>query len=247
MPVRVIARFSGALAKGGNTAAECEDLIYATDHHVALSDGASEGSYSHVWARILVESFCQPSAGDWGVEQIRAWLAECRRRWHAWQQHMTTRELPWFTRHKLDIGSFATFVGIAFHPDDSGAWTVVACGDACLFVVRRDRLVFAFPIGASADFDNTPRLLETSDTRSVDRVQAMAGAAQPGDRVYLASDALAQWFLAEHERGGHPWSAFDGFSTQEDLDLFVSDRRLARAIRNDDIALVSLEIAAGNE
>jgi hypothetical protein len=60
------------------------------------------------------------------------------------------------------------------------------------------------------------------------------------------TDALAQWFLTEHEGGRHPWEALEeaqaasnpatGFAT------WVGELRARGALRNDDTTLLSITL-----
>ena len=64
------------------------------------------------------------------------------------------------------------------------------------------------------------------------------------DRILLMTDALAQWFLAETEMGRRPWAALGRLTTPEQFSAFVDCLRAGGAMRNDDVTLVSLEVAA---
>jgi hypothetical protein len=231
-------RFAGKTPKLGNAPGECEDDYCTTSSSFAIADGASEGSFSHLWAGILVRSFCsgahsQPGSSDGFV----AWVEGCRAQWSVWESQLTTKELPWFTREKLRQGAFATFLGISVV---QSRWRAVGCGDACLFIVRDDVLAEALPILESSAFNNTPTLLSTSGPLPEEKFFSREGELQAGDVIYLTTDALSCWFLAECERGEKPWIAFEGISSQDDLELFVSEARLSGALRNDDVTLVTL-------
>jgi hypothetical protein len=60
----------------------------------------------------------------------------------------------------------------------------------------------------------------------------------PEDTFLLMTDALAHWFLMQHEAGSKPWVALDKLCTQEDFALFIAHLRQERAIRNDDTSLL---------
>jgi hypothetical protein len=133
--------------------------------------------------------------------------------------------------------------GAAAETLETCTWSASACGDACLFVVRDDRLAVTFPVAAAAEFDNHPRLIATEPGHAGESLLSLTGAAHAGDRFYLATDALAQWFLRSHGDGGEPWIAFDGVTTVEDFALLVSTFREAGDLRNDDVTLISIETA----
>lgn len=238
---RAAVRFAGRLAKLGNTLDECEDAFSSSSSRFAVSDGATESSYSSVWAEILTRTFCTVEDGLDTPETIGAWLEASRQEWRVWEASVAAREnLPWFTRDKLRSGAFATFAGISFRDSQ---WVVFALGDTCVFVVREDTLVHSFPLSSGAEFGTSPALLSSrDDDLPIEESRLLAGSASRGDRIYLTTDALAHWFVDDFEAGRKPWDALDGISSIEDLEIFVSEERAGLRMRNDDVALLSLEI-----
>ena len=234
--------FAGMTPKLGHDARECEDRFSSSSRRFAVADGASESGYSHVWAQILADSFCRSHASRLDSGELTAWLARCRAEWRRWADAAALGDLPWFARQTLRAGAFATFIGVAF---SQGDWHAVACGDACLFVVRDDRLAAAFPLADGDGFDNTPPLLPTATHvggPGTNDLRTATGIAEPGDAFYLMSDALAHWFLADHDRGDKPWLALDGVRTPRDFDRFVSASRESHALKNDDVTLMTIVI-----
>jgi hypothetical protein len=119
----------------------------------------------------------------------------------------------------------------------------MACGDSCLFQLRSEAVIHAFPISRSEDFSNAPLLLGSHRQSSgLEGVQAAAGRWQEGDRFYLMTDALAAWFLARCEKGPVPWLEL-GEITLRKVPAFqewISRLRYQREIKNDDCTLVSV-------
>jgi len=245
MPLRASLRFAGRLAKLGNSLDECEDAFDSSPPRFAVSDGATESSYSSVWAEILTRTFCASQDELDSPGAITGWLEACRREWQAWETRISSREdLPWFARDKLRAGAFATFVGISFR---GSQWTVFAHGDACAFVVRGDELIESFPVTGAAEFGTSPVLLSSRDDGApIDPSSLRAGSAAPGDRIYLATDALAHWIVDAVEGGQKPWEALrDGINSIEDLEVFVREERASHRMRNDDVTLLSLDLLHG--
>jgi Protein phosphatase 2C len=241
-PRRPMMKFAGMTPKRGHDTAECEDRFSSSSRRFAVADGASESGYSYVWAQILADSFCRSHASRFDPGELSAWLARCRAEWRRWADAAALGDLPWFARETLRTGAFATFIGLAF---SQGEWHAVACGDACLFVVRDDRLAAAFPLADGDGFDNTPPLVATANNfggPGNNDLRTATGIAEPGDSFYLMTDALAHWFLADHDRGEKPWIALDAVRTPRDLDLFVSASRESLALKNDDVTLMSIVI-----
>lgn len=246
MSLRPVVRFAGKIPKHGNEPSECEDSFCIRENTFAVSDGASDGIYSDVWARILAESYCHETRQHWSSEDFSQWVSCLRRsEWQEWHDKVAAKDLPWFAREKLRNGSFATFAGVSFASDLSGAWEACSYGDACLFIVRNNAVLLSFPLTSSDAFNNNPPLLATLADVIPTHVQIVSGFAEPGDSFYLATDALAQWFLAETERSEKPWIAFDtGILTDADLQSFVAEYREQRVLKNDDVTLVSIEMQA---
>src|SRR5262245_36733785 len=235
--------FAGMTPKRGHDAADCEDHFSTRDRRFAVADGASDSGYSQVWARMLAESFCDlPPAASTSAD-LDAWLAACRDGWQRWAAERAVGALPWFARETLRTGAFATFVGIAFAPEPGdSAWHAVACGDACIFVVRDDALAAAFPLDDPAAFDDPPPLVPTAARLTSYALQTATGTAEVGDAFYLVTDALARWFLTSIDRGDKPWTRLNGVRTPADFDALVSSARDARALKNDDVTLMTVAI-----
>jgi hypothetical protein len=242
MALRPVVRFAGKVSKHGNDPSECEDSFCIGEGTFAVSDGASDGIYSDVWARILCDSYCRETRQHWSIDEFSEWVS-CRRRteWQEWHERVSVKDLPWFAREKLRNGSYATFAGLRFEADLSGDWEACSYGDACLFVVRHDALLHSLPLTSSEAFNNSPPLLATLGDVLLEHVQIVRHQAEPGDSFYLATDALAQWFLAAHARGDKPWIAFD-FDTEGDLARFVTECRAENLLKNDDVTLVWIEM-----
>ena len=128
-----------------------------------------------------------------------------------------------------------------------------AVGDSCLFQVRRGEMIRAFPIMRAADFSNAPWLVgsRTSPIEVPNKNGLQQwGDCLSGDRFWLMTDALAQWFLLEAESGGKPWQALeqlayaaaDGFSAQQAFAAWIEGLRTARQLRNDDVTLLAISL-----
>jgi hypothetical protein len=125
-------------------------------------------------------------------------------------------------------------------------WRAAALGDSCLFHLRDDRLVRAFPVGAAEEFGTAPDLF---GSRNHDvallacRTRFIEGRCRPGDRLLLMTDALAAWFLSAPDPDIAVRQLLE-FSGPDDLSRFVdwlNGLRDGQQLRNDDVAVVRID------
>jgi hypothetical protein len=233
--------------KAGNARAEYEDAwaIRGSDSptrcRVAVADGATESSFSALWAALLVESFVRGRSHgpDFFVR-----LGAIRR---LWRRKIRTRPLPWYAAEKARRGAYAAFVGASLNAVNRG-WRAVAIGDCCLLHVRGVppdvKLAHAFPLTRSEEFGSSPFLvgsMEKSDDDPIPHVRVTEGVLEGDDTLYFASDALAAWLLRRAEKGEPAWEAIGplGIQKQADFETLVAQAR-EEGTRNDDMTLVRL-------
>jgi hypothetical protein len=231
------------LPKNGHTDEEYEDA-WAVDpaaHRFAMADGASESAFAALWARVLVEGFVAAN----GTAGFRDRLRQSRRRWSAEVKDLS---LPWYAEMKRDEGAFATLLGLTLRPPlrgRPGAWRAIAAGDTCLVRVRGDRHVRSFPLKTSSEFHNDPCLIGSQDS-SPPTPKRASGSMLAGDRFYLMTDALAQWFLRAHEDGERPCDAVKSMLSsvrpEESFVAWIHELRDHDGLRNDDVSLIAIAI-----
>lgn len=246
---------------------ECEDALFPecprADHRslldanalrLAIADGASESSYSGLWAKLLVRALArerpQGYALDLALTEER--IARCQ---DTWNRIVGARPLPWFAEEKLQQGAFAALCGVELRglpdqPDGGGTWRAVAIGDACLLHLRDRDLLVSFPCTEASDFGVTPHLLAS---RAAHNVALRAGLAErsgewvPGDCFVLATDALAKWMLEQHADGQRQWidTVRDlGTDDAPEFSEWADELRRSGRARNDDFAMLRLEVHA---
>ena len=241
--------------KAGNARTEYEDAwaIRGSDSptrcRVAVADGATESSFSALWAALLVESFVRgrSSGPDFFVNHLDA----IRR---LWKRKIRGRPLPWYAAEKARRGAYAAFVGVSLNAVNR-AWRAVAIGDCCLLhvtgVPEQMELAHSFPLTRSEEFGSSPFLvgsLKKGDDDPVPHVRVSEGVLGPNDILFFASDALSAWLLRRAEKGEPVWHAIGpmGIRTQEDFETLVAQAR-EEGTRNDDMTLVRLTRRAGWE
>jgi hypothetical protein len=238
-----------ACAKAGNRREEYEDAwaVRGGDSpraaRVAVTDGATEASFSALWAVLLAESWVRSRIA--GPDFARR-LGAARR---LWSLRVRKRPLPWYAAEKARRGAYAAFLGLSLLPR-SGAWRAVAIGDCNLFQLEGLgaglRLVRAFPLERADQFGSSPFLLG-SVARPEDVPDGHVRVAEgvlPGNGVLLlASDALSAWLLRREERGEPAWEAVSplGVGDAAEFEGLVAWARQDGA-RNDDMTLVRIRL-----
>jgi hypothetical protein len=235
-------------AKQGNRAEEYEDAYAARveARRFAVADGAAESAFAALWAQLLARHFVE--APDAVSGPLALWLAPAQ---HAWLAAFEGRDLPYAAEAHFRRGAFATFLGLLFRAEseDCYRWQALAVGDTCLFHTRGGALLRAFPLERSDSFSNLPQLIGSRTIpHEVEQKQSRT-AEDRGclhDRFWLMTDALAQWFLQEHEAGETPWAAlewlFDPATTNEDFAVWLGRLHLSKQLRNDDVTLMVIQL-----
>jgi hypothetical protein len=236
------------LPKQGNTDDEYEDAwgADADRGRFVLADGASESAFAGQWARLLADGFlAAPRPHD-----LATWLGDARRRWSA---DVMDLELPWYAEMKRAEGAFATLLGLRVRAPVEGGrgqWEAVAVGDTCLVQVRGGRPILSFPLKQSSDFGNQPALIGSQDG-PLPEARRARGSLLPGDRLFLMTDALAQWFLRAGEQGLRPWQAAAPLLTitspEDDFAAWIEELRGGDGMRDDDVTLIIIEVGLAPE
>jgi hypothetical protein len=235
------------VAKHGCTEAEYEDACFpegrfcseVSAYRCAVADGATESAFSGEWAKMLVNGF--------GRHELR--LLEQQRQL---ERSVASKPLPWYLEAKARRGSHATFAGLSIRetsePDSAspaGRWNVFAVGDSCVFHVRDGQLLQTGPMSSSQDFGNTPSLLSSRGGIKLQRgapgFTIQSGSWQAHDVFYLATDAMAQWMMSEHEAGNSPWELLRDQGV-EAFQLAVMVLRGTDRLHNDDTTLLRVEM-----
>ncbi len=245
-PAAPLAVEAFACAKAGNRPEEYEDawaaggLDAAGRARVAVCDGATETSFSGLWASLLARSWVRSGGGA----EVLARLGAARR---LWRREVRRRPLPWYAAEKANRGAWAAFLGVAVDAA-SRRWRALAVGDCCLFQVEglgpASRLVHAFPLSRSAEFGSTPFLLgsvERPEDDPLPRARLADGLLPPSGALLLASDSLSAWLLRRDEENAPAWEAVSALGVADDAEFqALVDAARADGARNDDMTLVRL-------
>jgi len=231
------------LPKLEHDASECEDAI-AFDIHTArfaVTDGATEAFHAQQWARNLADRWVRNEA-TLTLEEFRQWVAKEGRELHDSWNGLT---LSWYSEEKARSGSFAAFVGVELDLKSSTpSWQAIALGDTCLLHCRGAALLKSFPLSRSESFNSTPILVASNAAlheSTMSSAMVDSGVCENSDVLLLASDAAASWCLQRFENGDFDADFLTG-KDDEELRRFFDGERQAGRIRNDDLAILRIEI-----
>ena len=228
------------LPKSGLEPFECEDFIGIDEQNCrfAVADGATEAFDARNWAQRLAENWVRTDSAL-TPETFHDWVANEGTALHATWNQLT---LPWYAEEKARKGSFAAFVGVELDlGSEAPSWKAIALGDACLLHCRDGALIKSLPVSESASFNSAPLLVASDPSlykNSAGSVVIDSGRCQNNDVLFLLSDAAAAWYLERFEQNNFT----DVLRDNPEAANFFENERLAGRIRNDDIAVIRLEI-----
>ncbi|WP_344123934.1 protein phosphatase 2C domain-containing protein [Streptomyces blastmyceticus] len=255
--------------KEGNSESECEDAaaLFPADGEVsddvlvaAVSDGASESALAKDWSKMLANGIAGSAKEDAAVlSDEKAFAAFTERLVGQWEGFLSRyvreraengRPVQWYEEAKFEKGAFATLLAVRVErsPDSVGArWTAAALGDSCLFHLRDEELLHSFPLTKTDEFGTTPALFGSRNHDYgliAERTRFASEQAEPGDILFLMTDALAAWFLGLGEGLVGQLGALKAASTgrQVVFEQLVGSLRSSKQLHNDDVALIRIDI-----
>jgi hypothetical protein len=207
----------------------------------AVADGATEASFSRLWAQLLVEGYINDTP-----------LPNLQAKWH---EQVSGKQLAWYAEEKMASGSFAALVNLTLHADShgkhSGKFEASAIGDSCLFHIHNDELRYAFPLNNWQQFNDSPLLISSNAENNngvLEKQHSVKGTWHANDLFYLMTDAISAWFLKRQESNGDGVSFLAKLKTQEAFTQFAGDQRRQKdadgkpLLKNDDVTMMRIAI-----
>lgn len=235
--------FSARVAKDAQPVEKCEDAYRnrqeADIETCAVSDGAGTFGFSREWSEVMVSWAVEHPPDDFSVDGVRAWFKNSLSTlYEEWVKKIPPYDdLPWYGQNSFQEGSAATLLLLRL---SGGRYQALAIGDSCLFHIRDQKLVNAFPIQRSEDFDSFPSLIHTSRGLPIAEhaLRFLEGEYQAEDLFLLATDAISAWLLREHESESPAWEQLLELHDDQDLIRLVHDLLAQKKMRNDDVTLL---------
>lgn len=224
---------------------------FAVPLSVTLVDGATEGFLSRQWSQYLSRFFAEEVNQTTCSALQNAWPETSLRLQQGWQKvksdYLRARlqsglPLKWYEEASLEKTVHATVLKVMFRAGLSGlqAWAL-SLGD-CLMFAPASRHEW-FPRLTGSDFGNAPTLWSSQPhPNPLTQIRSSCWVdCRPGERLYLATDALAHWLIVSLEKGLSPWSELEAACrSQADFEHWVEEKKARGGLRDDDVTLLRL-------
>lgn len=242
-----------SVPKDGNTEHDWEDKALVRrgpdgELRFVVLDGASEAFEAVRWVNQIATGFV-PDDPHQGTPELDP---RDMRKWFEYLQDRWERDAPplrnVIEQRKFREGSFATMLAgtVTGLDTDRPRWQAMALGDTVLFHVRDGRIEKRLPWIEPDGFNLTPAGVSTKPgqlDRMVDALDRDEGSIEPGDRLFVATDAFAEWILRRTERQRRElFDLLGGLCHPDQFAALVADWRAAGPERmtNDDVTLLRL-------
>jgi Protein phosphatase 2C len=224
---------------------------------VAVADGASESLLAGRWARRLTAVFGSAVNAACGEDKFAAAYSQAALGWdeevleYTLQREERGAPIQWYEEPGLAKGAYATILVVEFRDaqeEHHPMWKAAAVGDSCLFQVRDEALYASFPVDDPTAFSYQPSLLPSRGVEGdtlYRHIELKQSDWERGDSFYLATDALAAWFLRAVDTGHRPWEPLrdlDTLDAELDFAEWVDRQRDLGEMHNDDTTLVRIDM-----
>jgi hypothetical protein len=212
----------------------------------AIADGVSQSEFPGELAQALVRHFV--TAPPSNARQFRdEWLPGPQAdRAQRVEPLIRAASTDWFNAGSSWVG-YSTLIGVQLR-DGNRRLQAIGMGDSELLIVRNGELLRSWPWEESWDFREQVRAIPSSDKPGF-KVREAEWEVQPGDEVFMVTDALGKWALRELEGGRDPFPKLRQIRTQGEMTEFVRRARAGRlegsdAMEMDDTTMIRFVVPA---
>nr|WP_308494805.1 protein phosphatase 2C domain-containing protein [Duganella fentianensis] len=213
--------------------------------HIALSDGASESYDSKRWAQLLVQRYADDPCTTEGW-LLKDWVMDAVA---AYENGIDFDALSWSKQLAFERGSFATLLTLEL-AENGNEVEVLSIGDCLAVHYRQGAVVFSYPFTSPEEFEERPQLLSTlrlenaflADSDFFKQHTSKTWHVEPGDIIYLATDAVGQWLLREASADVSSFDSIQAVTTEAEFAELVLNLRAERRIKLDDSTILRLVV-----
>ena len=211
----------------------------------AIADGVSKSLAPEYYSQALTRGwtkspFWQAKTDDVDNDAFYSWMDHAGERWHKLAPSKA-KKISSSRRKSIPNGS-STFVGVdVIARQGKHFLRPILVGDSALFVVRGSKVVFkshelkdvespaTSALTAGGDFEHQLEIFEPVEVLS-------------GDKIYMATDAVAKWVLEELQKGSPPFHTLDNIKDINQWRQWVEGSRLTKELDVDDSTLLTFTV-----
>jgi len=253
-----ISWLSFTIPKAGNRDVENEDALFPTSgigetisgkpSTFIVADGATQTSFSGLWARCLIEACANKSLSE------SNFLLSIENARETWDQTFEGKAIPWHAAEKISQGAFTAITWLEIHhsPLNLGyaySWKALAVGDCCLFIARNNSIYVSLPLQNPTDFSLSPTLVPSKRERldSIKgNIQIGSGPLKKGDQIILTSDAFAAWIMKQSQSDKLSFlNMIQSIKNAKDsvgFTRWINSLRKSGELKNDDTSMIYIEL-----
>ena len=237
--------------KRGETDEDIQDSIAvnAERGRFALSDGVTNSFLPHILSDILTRLFVEEGeVGQFPPSSLPDIFIKARNHYLD-SLNEDIRILQEMVEEEFRY-SAATFVGISVK-EFKITWQIL--GDSCLFILHQNGQlscicsmnVTTTPEGClQVDFNNYPRQIRSSGEIVGEWIKGEQKAC-PG-WIVLASDAMSQWIIQQHNEGNNPISLLWALKDNQEFENFVDQECREVRLKSDDESVILIKISTND-
>ena len=172
-----------------------EDAVLVREDMVAISDGAGGGGvFADEWSRYLLDNL--PEKPFLGFDEFDGWVNGISDSFYNTHEEIAKKKGGLFLEKFYDEGSFATLVAVWRVSPNEYVW--ISYGDSVAFAYRPTNNTLEHSFTHLVDFNLPPHLISLISPLNPAGFRTGHFIIEPGDYVFVASDALAHYVLARY-------------------------------------------------
>ena len=200
----------------------------------SLSDGATQGYKSEIWAEILTKTFIENPTfnGKDFLRNITDAAANFSKIEFEYSDNFAIKALQ---KRKEEQGSFATFLGIQLN---GNVVNLISSGDVCLFVLKDYKISYSYPFTTIHELNSDKGFLGTKKLLANEVLENTFYSSQftleNNNSILLATDAIARYILTSQNIDVLKSSDFNEFKN------YVTNLLENKVLEDDDITLIEI-------
>ena len=167
---------------------------------IALSDGTTQSFKSELWAKMLVDKFVINPEFDVNLlkEEFKILAKKFEEIDFEYNSNFAIASLEKAKKHS---GGTATFIGLQFI--NNNTIKIVNCGDTCLFIIRKDKII-SIPFKSIDEIDRNQNFIDSTkllaneielESFNCDEISVLED-----DIIFLCTDAISRLIFREPEK-----------------------------------------------